>query len=114
MGHGGPQSLQATEKLEAASTVVRGLHDVRCEAAAAKCPFPQKGRGFHRLVALCLWGRVGILRKSQARAGSSLSPLANLSNVCYSRKVAEAAVEPPGGCRACPLREVGAGSFGYR
>ncbi len=88
MGHGGPQSLQAPEKLEAASTVVRGLHDVRCEAAAAKCPFPQKWRGFHRLFGLCFCCGVGILRKSQARAGSSLVAVANLSNVCYSRKVA--------------------------
>ena len=54
-----------------------------------KCPFPQKGRGFHRLFGLCLFCRIVILRKSQARAGSSLSPLANLSNVCYSRKVVQ-------------------------
>ena len=71
--------------------------------------FPQELGLSHRHRVLCSCGWIAILSESLVTMKVKQSLLANGSGLCYSRKVAVRAVEPPGGLLGLP--EEGSGKL---
>lgn len=69
--------------------------------------FPQELGLSHRRGGLCFWGWVAILSELLGTMQDKESLLAKESGLCYSRKVAVRAVEPPGGLLGLPVEGSG-------